>query len=240
MRKPEKLLQLDYDKPDNIWLEKQRSLRILVGTLGMLLPLAIWLVVLIDSGENTPLQSISHYYMSRASGVFVLVMSLLAVFLLIYKGLELIDFILSSIAGIFALCVVLFPTGNLTDACPDPDHNSVIITLVKHNGFRETFHFISAGIFLVALAAMSFFLFTKTESGKRKNMTRQKKIRNFIYRLAAIIIVASIIIIILGNTGVLDEKYFQSHHLTFWFETIAVEAFGVSWFIKAEVMLKDQ
>src|SRR5688500_1097995 len=97
--KTEKILDLDYSEEDKIWLTGQKTLRKLVGVLGVLLPVVLYLFLLFDTGKLNPLDSISHYYMTRVSSIFVIVVSLLAIFLLVYKGKSLADFYLSAAAG---------------------------------------------------------------------------------------------------------------------------------------------
>src|SRR5690349_20893941 len=96
--KAEEILNLDYSEKakDDIWLFSQETLRKLVGILGILLPVLLYLFLLIDTGFTKPMESISHYYMTRACSVFVIVVSLLAIFLLVYKGKEPIDFYISA------------------------------------------------------------------------------------------------------------------------------------------------
>jgi hypothetical protein len=191
----EQTLKLNYQsEPDNVWLTSQHTLRVLVGVLGMLLPLLLWLTVLIDTkGYITPLDSISHYYYTRANSIFVLVVSVLAIFLLIYKGKDPIDFYLSSIAGLFALCVVLFPTSNISDICQDKD-NICSVTILKPSGLRKSFHYFSAGIFLGCLAYISLFIFTRSDRDP-EDRTQAKKIRNRIFRTCGIIMFMAIAVI---------------------------------------------
>ena len=152
----EKNLKLEYTAGvDDIWLTNQNSLRKLIGVLGIALPILIWLVVYIDHGHASPLYSISHYYFTRASSIFAVVVSLLAVFLLIYKGKDPIDFYISSIAGLFALALVVFPTNNITDNCKDAEHH-YSLTILNVSKARMYVHYISAAIFLSCLAYMSF------------------------------------------------------------------------------------
>ncbi len=81
----EKALKLDYANTNDIWLTDQQTLRKLIGILGMLLPILLWTFVFAVSGRTSELPSISHYYYTRANGVFIIVVSLLAIFLIIYK-----------------------------------------------------------------------------------------------------------------------------------------------------------
>lgn len=228
-----RLPKLDYtqEKP---WLTTIDSLRVLVGVLGVLLPALLWLFLLIDSGLTSPLPSISHYYFTRANPVFIIVVSLLGVFLLIYRFKDLSDFLLTSFAGIFALCLLLFPTGNLCTTLTDcPRH---VTTIIACNTFREVFHYVAAAIFLGCLAAMALFRFTKT--GSEGNPTPRKLLRNRIYRTCGWTMVAALLVIFPGFK-LIPAEFYDANNITFWMETVAVEAFGVSWLVKAGVVLGD-
>ena len=233
----ERSIKLDYNtETDDILLTRQNTLRKLVGILGMALPLLLYLVLLIDAGFVSPLYSISHYYFTRASGVFIIIVSLLGFFLLIYKGKEPVDFYVSSIAGLFALSLLLFPTNNISDLCQDKD-NICSLTILRVSEFRKNFHYISAAIFLTSLAYMSIFLFTKSDKPKAERGMNKRR-RNRIYRTTGVIMLLAILVILSNFLGIISDKVFKEFHLTFWMETIAVESFGFSWLVKAEVFLK--
>lgn len=233
-----RLLGLTYSGEKDLWLKNSSTLRKVVGTLGMMLPVFLFVFLWIDSGLSHALPSISHYYYTRASSVFVALMSLLAIFLIVYKGEEPVDFFVSILAGVAALCVVLFPTGNLSYEVMDDSFRHSVTTL-RDSSFREKFHYASAGVFLLSLAFMSAFLFTKTDK-TGKEMTRNKKIRNIIYRGCAIMMVLAIVIILLGLFQVIPRAVYEENHLTFWMEVVAVESFGISWMIKGETLFRDR
>jgi hypothetical protein len=72
-------------------------------------------------------------------------------------------------------------------------------------------------------------------------MTRHKKIRNGVYKICGIVIILSIACIALLNfppieklNGVKDFRLW-----TFVFEALALFAFGTSWLVKGEMILKD-
>lgn len=139
-------LHLDYEQDDGIWIKSGKSLRKLIGILGIGLPLTLLLFTYFNFNSISPLESISHYYYTNAGTIFTSILSLIAVFLLVYSGYEFIDFAISTLAGVFALFVVLFPTGNLADVCCDPAREYAVVYL-NGNEFRENFHLISAAFF---------------------------------------------------------------------------------------------
>jgi hypothetical protein len=235
----EKALKLDYhSEKDDIWLTSQNTLRKLIGILGMGLPLLLFLVLLIDAHYATPLYSISHYYFTRACGVFLIIVSLLGIFLLIYKGKDPVDFYISTAAGLFALCLLIFPTYNISNNCNDKDY-LYSLTILHNSDFRPGLHLVSAAIFLSCLAFMSLFLFTRSDKSP-KDRGRPKRIRNRIYRTCGVIMIIALLVIVANFAfHVFPGNFFSDHHLMFWMETLAVESFGVSWLVKAEVILKD-
>src|SRR5690242_193817 len=93
--KVEEVLKLDYSKPEEIGLTQQKTLRKLVGVLGMLLPILLGAFLFFVDGHWEPLDSISHYYFTRSNGLFIIIVSLLAIFLMVYKGKDPIDFYIS-------------------------------------------------------------------------------------------------------------------------------------------------
>jgi hypothetical protein len=126
------------------------------------------------------------------------------------------DSLTSKAAGFFAVCVAFLPTAPEGKDIP---HKTEIIS---------TLHYVSAGIFLAALAFMSLFLFTKSKGYK----TRQKKQRNNVYKICGIIMLISII-------GIPFDKKIAFANTTLVLETSALISFGFSWLTKGELLLKD-
>ncbi len=221
MKKLESYLDLDFKDTNVIWLNKQETLRKLIGYLGVFLPVLLPLVVFIDIGDPVPQDSISHYYYTRANPILISIVSLLAFFLLVYKGYDRRDFVVSSLAGIFALMLLIFPTSNITLECPMPAYHPSV-TKLKESAFRVGLHYASAAIFLLSLAYMSYFQFTQT---------KHKKQRIWIYRTCGIVMVLAIAVVGIGSLLHWD-KAFEDWNLTYWMETLAIEAFGISWLVK--------
>lgn len=225
-----------FDEQKDVWLKSSYTLRRLVGTLGILLPLLLPLQLLVTDHYQEVLESISHYYFTKSGPLFIAIMSLLAIFLIIYKE-TMTDFIISSVAGFFALCVVLFPTDSLIKSCV-VEADRYIVTVLPIDEFRQNFHYISASIFLGCLAYISLFLFTKNQPDSNEDNERALHLRRRLYRIFGVCMLVAMIGILLGsrfvNFGFLAayKEMYNDYHLTFWFETIAVESFGFSWLAK--------
>lgn len=241
MNKIETFLNLDFSKKDQAWIHSSYKLRQTVGIAGMLLPILLMFSLYLYNDVDFVLPSISHYYFTRSGTIFTSTLIVLGTFLLIYKSYEKLDFWLSSLAGIFALFVAMAPTSNLVQVCCDIDMRHAITHFSDDTAElnpRTLFHYISAGLFFLCLAIMSFFLFTKTERGKKK--TRKKKIRNIIYKSCAVVMVLSILIILFNFNNEDPTSFYNRNSMTFWLEFGAVEAFGFSWLVKGETLFKDK
>jgi hypothetical protein len=190
-------------------------LRRVLGILGIALPvvLALWGFAL--SGWSMELQdSISDYYSLRTRDAFVGILFVIAWFLFAYRGYERKDDVAGYLACVFALGVAFFPNSG--------------------EGWEKIVHFSSAaGLFLV-LSFFSLFLFTKSGDSR----TPQKRMRNRVYVACGLAMLACMVLIglyylFLKDTAVSDIKP------VFWLESLMIWAFGISWFVKGETLLKD-
>lgn len=204
----------------NVTVDTKR-MRVMIGALGMLLP---WLVALVTLSWP---ESISiTYYSLFAVGIFMVVLGSAAILLINYKGYDKWDDITATIAGIFGLIICFFPM-----TCLDaPETKTGILRLPSE--ISNIIHCIGAFGFFSTLSFMSFFLFTKTLG----DMTKQKKIKNIIYRVCGIVMMASFLFLLLGFFD------WAPYNLTWIVEAVALFAFGVSWIVKADTipMLKDK
>ena len=183
-------------------------LRALIGWLGMLLP---WIVVLLIGYFP---ESISATWYTNACTPFMIILGSASFLLICYKGYSKVDDILLTCSGIAGLLVCLFPTSS--SAFPGK-----IGTFMVDSGVSSTIHNLSAVVFFVLLSYNSFFLFTKSSD----EMTRNKKIRNVIYRICGVGMVASFLLLLL-----------PAFYIKIWLvETIALFFFGVSFLTKADI-----
>ena len=239
-KKLHKVLKLDYSKQDDIWLQSSYTLRRLIGITGMLLPVTLWLSLFITDNVGEVLPSISHYFFTRSASIFVAILSLIGIFLIVYSGKKSIDFYISSLAGICAFVVILAPTDNLAESCCSEDFTHAITFLqTQYESGRVLLHYGAAALFFISLAYMSFFLFTKSKD-KVESRPQGKKIRNRIYRTCAIIMVVALLVIFINyETSDDANSWYYQNKLTFWMETLAIEAFGFSWLVKGDTLFKD-
>lgn len=205
----------------NVTVDTKR-MRIMIGILGMLLP---WMVALICLSW---VESIScTYYSLYAVGTFMVILGSASILLVNYKGYDKVDDITSTIAGVFGLGICLFPM----EFVDNPSIGTGILHLPSN--ISNVFHCICAFGFFGVLAFMSFFLFTKSSG----NMTKQKKIKNIIYRVCGIGMLASFSLLLLNLIPNVDI-----YNLTWIVEAIALFFFGTSWIVKADAipLLKEK
>jgi len=191
-----------------------RRLRRVVGVLGVSMPivLAVWGLFLLAPPHL--LASISDYYGLRTRDVFVGVLFTIAWFLYTYEGYDRRDNLAGNLACLFALGVALFP-----DDGP---------------GLEPAVHYACAAAMFLVLAYFSLALFTRSGG----NPTPAKLVRNRVYRSCGVIILACIALIglykLAGSPGASG-----GWRPVFWLETLALWAFGFSWFVKGETLWRD-
>lgn len=204
---------------------RTKRFRSMIGWLGMILP---WLAVLLqlfnDIFKWPP--SISATWYTNACTPFMIILGAAGLLLICYHGYDKTDDILNTLAGIMALGICLFPckAAYVPEGCIswEPVGTFLIPMVVS-----SWIHNICAIGFFVILAYISIFQFTKGDSG-----TRNKRIRNVIFRVCGIGMVASFLIFLLPK-----------FYIRVWLiEAIALFFFGVSWLTKAnkyKILFRD-
>ena len=193
------------------------ALRKAVGWIGLLLPFVLMFgVFLIFKGEIIQ-KSISHYYHTGMSDVFVGALCAVALFLFFYSGHDKWDDWAGNIAGLFAIGVAWFPA-----------------TDVGQSDLTGIIHFTCAALFFLTLALFSLFLFTR----KGPNPTTQKLTRNKIYVICGLIMIICLVAIVIYLNFIQNNNHGSG--FVFWAETIALVAFGVSWLTKGGTLYPDK
>jgi len=201
------------------YLELRKILGILGTSLPFILFLGGWIIF------KTGLQgSISYYYHTDMGDVLVGMLFAMGFFLLSYRGYERKDDLAGDLGFVFALGVALFPT------TAEGAAGSHIIGYI-HMAFTV--------LFFLTLIYFALCLFTKTDPEKAP--TKRKLQRNKVYRTCGIIMSVCVLLI---AVYVLFPNIFEAPlkplKPIFWLEAIAILAFGISWLIKGETLLKDK
>jgi hypothetical protein len=193
-----------------------KRLRVIVGCLGMLLPILV-LVLSLAYGFKFPDSISETYFVDTCIAPFMIILGAAGVLLLTYQGYTVVDDVLNTSAGICGLGVCLFPCAVAG--------RTLIGTFQLPVGTSNTIHTIAAVGFFGILAYNSLFQFTKGS----ENPTPNKKKRNVIFRVCGIGMFASFIALALAQFGVINIP-----HVTWVIETVALFFFGISWLTKAD------
>jgi hypothetical protein len=200
----------------DLWLKRVRNY---AGFLGMILPILSLLGAIIYSfNHELPSNfwrtlSISATYYINPSLVGVLTTA--SVILMCYDGYSKLDNLVTTLSGVFGIGIVLFPC----NCSVSGDFVGYFQLSVK---LSNMIHCTCAVIFFCLLAYNSLFLFTLCESD-----TKQKKIRNIIYRVCGIGMLCSMVLMPL-------PIYFFAK--TFIVEMLALFFFGISWLVKGQAL----
>jgi hypothetical protein len=185
---------------------------VVVGVIGVLLPLVLVIGNRVAFGQSGILPSLSAYYHSHMRNWFVGSLWAIGSGLLVYLAARrnLADSVISFVAGLLAVGVALFPTNA-------PHTLSTIISKL---------HVAFAAVLFVLLGVICFRFGNR--DGKREDRSmRWRTIWRTVHRGCAIAIwvavVASVALAARGSGG---------NHAVFVGGTVAVLAFGFSWFLK--------
>ena len=221
---------------ENRLLVSHLTLRKLLGWMGISLPFLLVALNWIFGGRGFETSISAYYHVDFVGAVFVGFLFAIGLFLLAYEGYpllttdkpyELSDNIIANFAGFFALVVAFFPT-----LPTNPSELDRIFGIV---------HFVTAGLFLLALAYFAFFLFTKTYPAGATppipyEIRRKKAQRNLVYRISGIVILLCVVLLIVNFVS---GNPVLGINPVFWLEAIALVAFGIAWLVKGEALIRD-
>jgi hypothetical protein len=200
------------------YLRSWLTTRLVVGLLGLALPVLVIGGDLLLPGGPSLRNSLSAYYYSGLRDVFVGVMCVIGVYLLTYKISERDwDNWLSVVAGVSAVVIALFPT--LPEA-GDPLSPWQVRLGVTLTGYL---HFTAAGVFTVALALVSLrFGHRDAGYGKPRFATT--------HRICGAIMLAALLALGALKAAGVDEL--AGVPVLLLAELVSTLAFGVSWLLK--------
>ncbi|MBT8220822.1 MAG: hypothetical protein KJP00_13415 [Bacteroidia bacterium] len=202
-----------------------------IGYIAFLMPFVLTFGTKIIGVCDTIQSSISAYYHTDMRWVLLGSMIAIALLLVSYKGYNKADEYTTNIAAFLAVGIIIFPSEvAFFPECTITTEPPQIYEYKLHNAF--------AGFFFLALAYMSYFIFTR--SSLHPQFRKKAKVyRNRVYRICAITILACMILIIVYKLFLEEIVFITKIKPIFWLESIAMLAFGTSWLTKGQVLFRD-
>lgn len=210
------------------------TMRRMVGLIAIVLPFGLAagsiLSALIGPVHHLPhpllQRTISDYYYSSMRDYYVGSLCAIAGFLACSRGYDLHDEIAGYFAGGSALGVALCPSFN--------PRGSYYTEQDLAFGFVHTAF---AGLMFLVLAYICIFRFRKSAPGRL--VTERKRRRNRLYTACGLVMIVCMTALVSLTLRSLVERRHPSPFL-FWFESLALCAFGVAWLTKGEGIMRDQ
>lgn len=192
--------------------------RLVIGLVGVLLPGAVVVTDLLLGGDGLR-GSLSDYYHSGARDLFVGGLCVIGLFLVTYMLLLWNwDNVLSVAAGGAALGVALLPTAGEGPLTP--------LQAALGEQVVQLLHYGCAAVFIVLLGVLSFRFGTR-EGARPDRPARSRRWWKRFHRACAYVVLGAVAFMAVTQaTGRFDE------HSLLIGETVAVLAFGLSWFVK--------
>ncbi|WP_341903941.1 hypothetical protein [Fluviicola taffensis] len=232
------------------------SFRKMLGFMGIGLPIVLIICSIVWNNGHIE-SSISNYYYTRLRDVFVVTLCAMSLFLLTYKGSDETDRWITNLAGIFGLITAFIPTSfkhdivlpNYQIVSKTPPYPGLTMeALDKFELLKGTsphkiipgdstdlmgmVHLVSAALFFLFLGYMSYFQFSKPK-------TTPRKLKQNLFKACGLIIFITILALIPCSLNRF-EPFYAKYKLIFIGETICLFAFGLSWLIKGQLILKDR
>lgn len=209
----------DLDRDRALYLRSFLLMRMVIGLLGVSLPLLLMLGDGLFLAGDVPRPSLSAYYHTGMRDVFVGSLCTIGFFLITYMLFHYNwDNVLSVIAGVAIIGVALFPTGG----------NATLTPIQERLGERTVsmVHSTCTVIFILSLAIISF-LFGEREGNRPDRTARQRRRGKALHWACAFAIIGAVVYVALTKLLGRYDTYSM-----FYGETLATFAFGLSWLMK--------
>jgi hypothetical protein len=196
--------------PQTTLVHSYLFLRRAIGLIGLALPFVLILGKQLVQGGDL-VGSLSGYYYTDLRDVLVGAMCAAGVFLLAYYGHDRVDNLVSTVAGVGAIGLALFPT--------TPDHD-----VTPWDRTSGVLHLVFAAVFFVSLAYFCLRLFP--HDGEQPPGT------GVVYRVCGVVILVCLVLIAVTKALGLLPALLPA----LWLESVAVWAFGVAWLVKGTTL----
>ena len=202
----------DESQDDRFFRKSFLKTRVVVGVIGVLLPLVLVIGNRLLFGQSGILPALSDYYHSDMRNWFVGSLWAIGSGLLVYLAARrnLADSVISFVAGLAAVGVALFPT--------NAPHTVPTIIAMLHLAF--------AAVLFILLGVICFRFGNR--DGKREHRSeRWRTTWRTVHRGCAVVVWVAVV-----ASVALAARGSDDNHAVFVGETVAVLAFGFSWFLK--------
>ncbi|WP_371171426.1 hypothetical protein [Aliiroseovarius sp. 2305UL8-7] len=219
-----------------------RHQRQMIGAIGLTLPFVLLIGVWVF---GVPMQSsISAFFYTEMREVFVSASAGVGLFLLTYQGYPrrsgeiLTDRLVSGVGGIAVFATAFIPTLCTRGACDDAPTLLDRLLPPALDGVQDAIHLVAAGVFLTAMGVISIRLFTRC-SVKSPKLHKQR--RNLCYRIFGWTILGMVALLGIVKLGFpqLGQVWDTRWNFTFWVESVALWAFGLSWLLKGRTLAQE-
>ena len=219
---------------ENKLVVSYKTLRNLIGYCGMILPIVLILTTKTAPSDKNIESSFSDYYYTSSGDILVSFLCTLGAFLFIYKGYNIKENILSTIAGICGILAAFSPTA-AEDLRQSFSVHTPLNDVPEIFGFER--HTIVAGVFFITLGIISLLCFPQTDLNK--HIPTRKKKRNNIFKICGWTMLMCVLIMAIYFLSDRISTIFGKIPFIFIMETIATWAFGISWLTIGETIYPD-
>jgi hypothetical protein len=204
------------------------TLRQMIGWISLLMPIAIRVGAYVFEGVHST-NTISAYYYTGMRDILVSTLVLAGAFLACYRTPSRADNVISVITGLAAMGIALFPMNPLyAQEILNQFPNTIEKACYASHGILG-FHIYFGTSFFVLSFYLVFFRFSAFTP---RMPTRQKIIRNRIYKICGVLMLVAMLAI-----GVLD--FINKDPAIFWPEALFVSTYSAAWLVKGQLVLKD-
>lgn len=211
-------------------IEKQHYLwqrRVIAATI-FLMPLLSICFGFIGADTNPAgwWHSISDTYYSSSIFIMMWCISISSFFFITYKGYDIKDRIVNITTGIGLMFVLIFPCENegIYEMGKTIPYFSKVGLFHLSMDISKVFHYAGAIVAFIMMFVNVTFLFTL----HLDEITKQKKIRNIIYKVCGVVIAVGIALLLVGKTVI------SSTNLPWIAELVILTACSLAWLVKSE------
>jgi Protein of unknown function (DUF998) len=178
--------------------------------IGVALPPALWIwLLVVDTGHPLP-NSLSGYYHTDARNLFVGALVASGLLLFLYKAFDTIENLLLNVAGVAAIGVAFFPCK------PDPGATDGSTAGYWEHGVFALITFGGMGLVAVFFASSTVKLLPE----------RLRPRFAGIYRILGLLMIAAPVV------AIVVTRMTKETHATFWVEVAGLYAFAAYWLVK--------